>query len=232
LHLILDMHAVVMADAVSLRLLSELRSKLIQTGVRLVLCQTGRWKASLTEAGIAASAIYDTEDAALEACEDALLLEVTGATWRSLGPMALDQCVLFQHCNAEDLAMIRQELAPRVYEPGQTMISAGEPATEMMVILSGNAEVQIRDEAQNRKRVDVLTSGMTVGEMAFLDGSPRSADVIAQDQVRCLVVPRQWFVDLTERNPVLKITLLQEMTREIAARLRQANIENGARQRG
>ena len=75
-----------------------------------------------------------------------------------------------------------------------------------------------------RKRIDVLTGGMTVGEMAFLDGSARSADVVVMEPVECVVISKEWFDGLNVRNPALKITLLQEMTHEIASRLRQANM--------
>ncbi len=231
LHLILDLRAVVSADAVSLRLMEELRSRLTQLGVRMVYCQPGRLRQLLMEMGVPASALFATEDAALEASEDSLLLEVTGATWRPSGSLPLEECALFRSCTAEDMILLRNELATRKYEMGDILIHAGESADEMLVVLSGNVEVQIRGEGQNRQRIDVLTAGMTVGEMAFLDGSPRSADVVAMDQVKCLVIPRAWFAALTETHPALKISLLHELTREISARLRQANVEIGALQR-
>ena len=124
----------------------------------------------------------------------------------------------------DDIAFLERELQRRRYDSGQTIISTGDTADEMFVVLSGTVEVQIHTEDKSRKRVDVLTSGMTVGEMAFLDGSPRSADVVAMEPVECLVLPKLWFDSLNERRPTLKITLLQEMTLEISSRLRQANV--------
>jgi len=232
LHIILDLRAVVSADAVSLRLIGELRGRLMKTGVRLVICQPGKLKTGLTEVGIPPSSIFATEDAALEVCEDTLLVEVTGVSWRPSGALPLEECALFSSCTPDDLSLLRRELTIRSYETGKFLIIAGEMADEMLVLLSGNVEVQIRGEGHNRQRVDVLTAGMTVGEMAFLDGSPRSADVVALDEVKCLVIPRPWFIALTETRPALKIALLNELTREISARLRQANVEIGALQRG
>jgi len=89
-------------------------------------------------------------------------------------------------------------------------------------------EVQIREEGGLHRRVDVLAAGMTAGEMAFLDGSPRSADVVAMDKVECLVITRTWFTTLADALPHLKIKLLQSLMKEISSRLRQANIEIGA----
>jgi glutaminase len=101
----------------------------------------------------------------------------------------------------------------------------------MFVLLKGTVEVQIHANKDSHKRVDLLNPGMTVGEMAFLDGSPRSASVVAIEPVDCLVISKAWFESLQERRPSLKIVLLQEMTREISARLRQANVQIAALQR-
>lgn len=232
LQLILDLRAVVSVDAVSLRLMGEMRSSLIKQGVRLVICQAGKLTSKLIETGFTESSLFLTEDAALEASEDSLLLEVTGASWRPAGNIPLADCVLFRSCTEDDIKVLQSELTRRRYEAGQRLITAGEMADEMLVLLEGSVEVQILGENQTRKRVDVLTAGMTVGEMAFLDASPRSADVVALGFVNCLVIPRAWFVALSETRPTLKIALLHELTREISARLRQANVEIGALQRG
>lgn len=233
LHVIIDLRAVVTANAVSLRLLADLRTRLDREGVRLVFCQPGRLAGPLRDtAGLPADALFATLDAALEASEDALLMTVTGVSWRPAGALPLRACSLFQNCAEADLALLETELTRRRYGPGQSLIVAGERADEMLVLLQGNVAVQIRDEAGHPRRVDVLTAGMTVGEMAFLDGAPRSADVVALDEVGCLVVARDWFLALAGTRPLLKIALQQALLHELSARLRQANVEIGALHRG
>jgi glutaminase len=227
-HIIFDLRALVSANAVSLKLLADLRVRLNQQGVQITICHAGKIASWLDHAGIPPEAIFETVDAALEASEDALLLSITGSSWRSSGMLEMRQCSIFQPCTAEELALLKSNLPPRRYEAGQLMIKAGESAEEMFVLLAGNAEVQMRGEGTNTLRIDVLTAGMTVGEMAFLDGSPRSANVVAIDTVECLVISRTWFTALSDTRPALKITLLQELMREISARLRQANVEISA----
>lgn len=228
LHVIFDLRSVVTANTVSLKLLADLRARLSQQGVQITICQPGKLGPRLEGVGIPPEAVFATVDAALEASEDALLMSVTGASWRPTGLLPMKQCSLFQTCSEEEIALLKSELQPRRFEAGQSLITAGESADEMFVLLEGNAEVQIRAEGTSRRRIDVLTAGMTVGEMAFLDGSPRSADVVAIDTVECLVITRSWFIALSDTHPTLKITLLQELMREISARLRQANVEISA----
>lgn len=231
LHLIFDLRAVVTANTVSLKMMAELHTRMERQGVRLVLCHAAKFNSRLMEAGIPLESIYPTEDEALESCEDSLLLSVTGAPWRPQRPLELEECVLFQACTPEELTYLNSELAVRSYEPNQVMITAGESADEMYVLLEGSAEVRVAAENGGQRKVDVLSAGMTVGEMAFLDGSPRSADVITVSRVQSLVIPRGWFIDLAHSHPGLKISLLQAMLKEISSRLRQANIEISALQR-
>lgn len=229
-HIIFDLRAVVSANSVSFILLANLSSRLAESGVHIVFCQPGKTMTTLRGIGIPPRQIFATLDAALEDCEDALLLEVTGSSWRPPVPLPLASCTLFRTCSTDDLGFISQELQMRRFGSHETMIAAGDSADEMFVLVQGIVEVQIRSGDHECKRVDVLTAGMTVGEMAFLDGSPRSANVVALEPVECVVITKEWFRSLDQRRPSLKIQLLTEMTREISARLRQANVEISALQ--
>ncbi|MFO1485988.1 MAG: glutaminase A [Verrucomicrobiaceae bacterium] len=230
-HLIFDLRAVVNANSVSLILLADLAERLSAHNVRVVICQPGKLLNSLDNVGIAPDRIYATLDAALEASEDTLLLEISGVSWRPPRALELYACTLFKSCSAEDLDFLGKELQRRRYNAGEAIVTSGELANEVLVLIDGTVEVLIHGEDQSLKRIDILTAGMTVGEMAFLDGSPRSADVTAMEPCECIIISKRWFDSLDERRPTMKIKLLQEMTREIASRLRQANLQISALQR-
>jgi glutaminase len=227
-HILFDLRSVVTANALSFKLLADLRLRLLSHDVQVLICQPRKFAARLTSAGIPPEALFDTVDAALEVSEDALLLAVTGVPWRPTGSITLRECSPLQACTDEEIAALDRDLDRRTYAPGQLLIQTGEEADEMFVLLSGSVEVQIQREGKSIRRIDVLSAGMTVGEMAFLDGSPRSADVIAIDSVECLVITRAWFDRLSDTQPRLKIALLQQLMSEISSRLRQANIEVSA----
>lgn len=230
LHLVFDLRAVVTANSVSLRLLVDLRKRLLADGVQVVFCQPGALAARLQEAGIPANTVFGTLDAALETCEDSLLLTVTGMPWRAARKLSLEECSVFQTCTAGELRILERELPHRTFQAGDRLIATGESSDEMFVLLEGEVEVQLVEDGEYR-RLDVLSAGMTAGEMAFLDGSPRSADVVATQKVECLVLTRTWFSSLADALPHLKIKLLQALMKEISARLRQANVEIAALQR-
>ena len=74
-------------------------------------------------------------------------------------------------------------------------------------------------------RLVVFTSGMNFGELAFIDGSPRSANVTALGPVECLVLTRDAFARLDVEAPAIKIRLLENLALGLTGMLRQANRE-------
>jgi CRP/FNR family cyclic AMP-dependent transcriptional regulator len=60
--------------------------------------------------------------------------------------------------------------------------------------------------------------GSFFGEMAVLDGGPRSATVVASGPVVCLIISRSGFQKLLRKEPAISAALL----RELATRLRAA----------
>ena len=73
-----------------------------------------------------------------------------------------------------------------VFEPGDTVIRQGERGADAFVILSGYARV-VRDG----RDVARLGAGQFFGEVAMLDGRPRTADVVGQmGRAACQKAPR------------------------------------------
>jgi glutaminase len=226
---VVNFRHVVSADAVSFRLLSEIRTKLDQEGVNLLCCHAARFVRPLLAAGIPSSSIFDTDDAALEACEEATLAEMASGAGRDSGPIDLRHCDLFAELLPEELQLIETEGRRVEFTAGEMVIASGSPAGELLVMLSGLVEISLISQGgRTRQRLDVLSPGMTFGEMAFIDGANRSADVIALEPSECLVLDRQWFDNLDQSNPALKIKLFQHLARQLSNRLRQANLEISA----
>lgn len=65
--------------------------------------------------------------------------------------------------------------------------------------------------------------GGIFGEMGFLDGSTRSATVIADEPLECLVLDRAAFDELAVQQPGIAIKLLSALGRELSTRLRLVN---------
>lgn len=113
-----------------------------------------------------------------------------------------------------------QLLGSRAYAKGQTIITAGQASNELYVLTAGAAMVSITTQ-DGIARLDAFSSGATFGEVAFLDRSPRSANVTALTPVSCRVLTRADFDKLDSIAPLVKIGLLSNLAGRLTTMLRQ-----------
>lgn len=225
---ILNFGFVFSIDEVCLRMLRDVREQLASGGVRLVFCHTGRVGKALATAGLDQDALFPSEDAALESCENEVLAKVMRDQWQESKPASLAGCALFAKCDEAELRLLDEGMENKTFAAGETIIQTGTVADELFILISGSVEVRLRLEDSRHQRLDVLSAGMSFGELAFLDGSPRSADIVAVAPVQCRVISRRLFDELGSRFPALKATILNEIALQLCDRLRQANIEISA----
>jgi hypothetical protein len=104
------------------------------------------------------------------------------------------------------------------YGKGEVIVKEGEMGLGMFVILRGRVEV-----TENRNgleaRLAELGPEQFFAEMSLIDDKPRSATITTIEETECLLMTRDSFVKLMEKNPQLSIRL----ARVLAQRLRQAN---------
>lgn len=95
---------------------------------------------------------------------------------------------------------------------GTVLTRAGTPGEEFFIIVDGSATVEISP----RKRRH-LGPGDFFGEMSLLDGGPRSATVVAETDVRLLVILRRNFLALLREVPELTQKILYVLSRRVRA---------------
>lgn len=109
--------------------------------------------------------------------------------------------------------------APIELAAGSLLFQAGDPGDAAFVLLSGELEVKTRGLDGREVRLMALRPGAVVGEMAVIDGAPRSADVCAARKSRLWRVPRSALIEALEHDPRAALALMGELSR----RLRAAN---------
>ena len=73
------------------------------------------------------------------------------------------------------------------------------------------------------KRVDTLDPGTTFGEMAILEGKPRSANVVAEGKLICYYLLNSQLERLSQEQPQIAYKLLIGLGKEFSTRIRVAN---------
>lgn len=123
--------------------------------------------------------------------------------------------------STEELGTLLGLMEEVTYEQGDTIIVEGEMFDDIFFLREGAVTVEKWDEDKSHRHViGELEAGQAFGEMAFLDGSPRSSTVVAKGDVRAFVL-RTSFAELGPyRTKIVRNIALASMDR-----LRQTNEE-------
>jgi flavin reductase (DIM6/NTAB) family NADH-FMN oxidoreductase RutF len=90
----------------------------------------------------------------------------------------------------------------RVYEDGDAIMRVGEPGEAMALVLEGTATIE------RGGRTVAVAPGELVGEIAVLDGGPRTATVVAEGHVRTLEIARADLIKVLEADPKAATALI------------------------
>lgn len=136
----------------------------------------------------------------------------------------LRQVWLFSGLTEEQLNAISSFTFQKTFDPGETIVEEGHTGNGLYIVMSGHVEV-VKGLGTESARVLAKRGPEEVfGEMALLGEWPRTASVLAVDQVECLGLDRWVFLTQLERQPQLGIRMLQilaQRLRESDARLEE-----------
>jgi CRP-like cAMP-binding protein len=127
----------------------------------------------------------------------------------------------------ERLRELRSAGRGQRFKPGTTLLHAGQVGDRVMVIVAGRAKISYMTEAGREVVLRFAGPGEVVGELAVIDGQPRSGTVEAVDEVETITLPADGFMTLVYRDEAVALALL----RTLSARCRdsdQKRIQFGA----
>jgi CRP-like cAMP-binding protein len=84
-----------------------------------------------------------------------------------------------------------------------------------MAILKGRVRVCSYSADGREVVLNIMTAGQVFGEIAMIDGGPRTADVFAMEPTELLVLSRRDFLPFLERNPSVAVKLLEVMCQRL-----------------
>ncbi|WP_257451096.1 cyclic nucleotide-binding domain-containing protein [Archangium lipolyticum] len=122
-------------------------------------------------------------------------------TPKPAAPRALPRIPLFSQLNQEAFVAVLEELALKVFAPGDTIVTEGEPGNSLFAIVEGRADVVRQLEGGKRRKVASLGEGDFFGEMALLSAGPRLASVVAAERTVALELTREQVERLVRHHP-------------------------------
>ncbi|MFD1695332.1 Crp/Fnr family transcriptional regulator [Roseibium aestuarii] len=102
---------------------------------------------------------------------------------------------------------------------GAILFDAGDPGNGCYAVIDGSLKVSILSVEGDEQLLAVLGPGHLVGELALLDGRPRSATVTALKATQLAFIEKQAFERFSDANPAV----YRHMLSIVGQRLRQAN---------
>lgn len=123
---------------------------------------------------------------------------------------ALGEVELFHGLMEPDLLRVVTLASQADVPAGHALTEQGAHDPRFVVLLDGRAQVEIDGEV-----VEELGPGDYFGEIALLDGGPRSGSVVAVTDVRILALEQMSFRPLLHDHPEIAEQLLLAMCRRI-----------------
>jgi CRP/FNR family transcriptional regulator, cyclic AMP receptor protein len=130
-------------------------------------------------------------------------------------PSVLSHVSLFADLDEDHLRQVAEQLRPRRYRRGETVFVTGDPGTSLCMVSTGRVKLALTSTEGREVILDVLGPGEVFGELALLDGEPRSADAVAVERTELLLLQRDEFIRFLRARPEVAINLLGVLSRRI-----------------
>ena len=135
----------------------------------------------------------------------------------------LKQTQLFGDLDTTALEHLAQRATKRTYSKGQLVFYQGDPAGSLFVMVEGLVKVFVTSEEGDEMVLVTLQPPDVFGELALLDGGPRSASAEAVEPTSLLELQRGPFLETLRQTPGITESLMISMGRVLRRLTEQAS---------
>ena len=125
----------------------------------------------------------------------------------------LSKVPLFQGLRKRQLLNLARIFIDRKCDAGEVIVPQGRGGYGFFVIISGAAEAIRERDGEEGVVVNTFGKGDFFGELALLDGGPRTASVVATEKTECLILPRENFLGACTRDGEMATAILVELAK-------------------
>ncbi len=127
---------------------------------------------------------------------------------------------IFEGLGDGELRKIARLFTQKLYRPNERIFKKGDNGEEAYIVMRGQVDILLEE---NSNPIASVPSGKIFGEMAFLDGAPRTAFAVANQASILLVAKRSEMNALVQREPHLGMVVMKNVALDLSNKLRQAN---------
>ena len=140
----------------------------------------------------------------------------TARTLGNIESMLMLRCVpLFEGLEPEDLQRIAGTCSERLFPDGAALVRQDDLGGELFVIVEGGVRV-VRSDNGEERFIRRYEAGDHIGELAVLRERPRVATVLAEGDVRALVIDGESLKAILRERPEAAMAMLATLAERIS----------------
>lgn len=131
---------------------------------------------------------------------------------------------LFGPFSSQELEQLAASMALYEAHPHTTLFNEGDRGDYMLILTEGKLLINKKDSTDSEKLMAEIGPGRIVGEMAILDGEPRSAScTVGGKPAQLLLITRDAYLKLSAQHAALTLKLTILLARMLSQRLRMVS---------
>lgn len=138
---------------------------------------------------------------------------------RALIGKFVQNLAIFKNLSDENLNQVINEFSLARFSNGDPIFYQTDESTDLYLILQGSVRACLQNEEGQELVLTHFRQGDFFGEMSLLDGRPRSATMVAQEDTSLAVLKRSKFLHALKKEPMIALDLLSALVQ----RLRKAD---------
>ncbi|HKI60769.1 MAG TPA: SulP family inorganic anion transporter [Mariprofundaceae bacterium] len=236
-YILLDMRRVTQVDLTAVRLIEHMYGILRERGGELILAHAPKTMGLVKREGHHHERLvpyhenvvlrtFPDSDRALEYAENCLLREISKKPAEQGHAVSLAESELMGMLNKDEKSVLAPYFEIRKIKSGEHVFRKGEHGEELFVLLDGEVEVLLPyGHRKKHLRLATFGPGMTVGEIAFLEPGPRTADGRVTRDGEIAVFHHKALKKLFKEHADIGMRLLLRLGHDISINLRIADAE-------
>ena len=133
------------------------------------------------------------------------------------------QMPLFVDMGEAELQALARDLLRRQFSEGEAIFQQGDPGQMLYLVESGQVRIYVQDEEGQETSVTLCGPGDMFGELAVIDGLPRSASAVAMESTVVHILSRDRFREHMRRSPQLALNFMRTLSVRVRYSTRQVS---------
>ncbi len=119
---------------------------------------------------------------------------------------------MFEGLDEAECRHLEERCQWRRFSAGQTILEQGGDSSDVLFIVQGAVNIVNFSQTGREIAYANLSAGESFGELAAIDGQPRSASVVATEATLVAVLPAERFLDLLKHQAAVTFRMLTRLT--------------------